>query len=183
MPASIIRRFAGYGVALFLCVSGAATGTAVEAKTQLTPNVIQEVDAGTLQELLQTFEAAERAMQTHDLEGIMALYYDDYHYHGLKKADIRQVWRQLFDHYQELESIHTFSVVRAVGDGSKLTIEMTCTGLVWGTSKDTTLRAPVDSWYEEVHYLKKEDGRWRIVGNAGESQPVLQFGVAPHPLF
>jgi hypothetical protein len=32
--------------------------------------------------------------------------------------------------------------------------------------------------------LKKENGRWRIVGNVGgESIPVLQFGVAPHPLF
>jgi hypothetical protein len=55
---------------------------------------------------------------------------------------------------------------------------------VWGTAKDTKLRAPVDSWYQEVHFLRKENGRWKIVGNAGgESQPVLQFGVAPHPLF
>ena len=60
---------------------------------------------------------------------------------------------------------------------------MTCSGVVWGTSKDTTLRAPIDSWYEEIHYLKKENGRWRIVGNVGEAQPVLQFGIAHHPLF
>ena len=63
-------------------------------------------------------------------------------------------------------------------------LPMTCTGVVWGTAKNTKLRAPVDSWYEEVHYLRKENGRWRIVGNVGgESQPALQFGVAPHPLF
>jgi ketosteroid isomerase-like protein len=114
----------------------------------------------------------------------MTLYSEDYLYHGLKKADIRKVWSQLFEHYKELESFHTFSVIRTVGSGSKLTAEITCTGVVWGTSKDTKLRAPVDSWYEEVHYLRKENGRWRIVGNAGgESQPLLQFGVAPHPLF
>ena len=78
----------------------------------------------------------------------------------------------------------TFSVVRLVGSGSKLVGGMTCSGVVWGTSKDTTLRSPVDSWYEEIHYLKKENGRWRIVGNVGgESIAVLQFGVAPHPLF
>jgi hypothetical protein len=50
--------------------------------------------------------------------------------------------------------------------------------------KETTLRSPIDSWYEEIHYLRKENGRWRIVSNmGGESVPVLQFGVAPHPLF
>ena len=158
--------------------------TFAEAKTQLMPGGIQEVDSATLEELVSTFEQAELAMQAHDLDRIMALYSDDYLYHGLKKADVRKIWKQLFDHYKELESFHTFSVVRLVGSGSKLVAEMTCAGVVWGTSKDTTLRSPVDSWYEEIHYLKKENGRWRIVGNVGgESIPVLQFGVAPHPLF
>ena len=176
-----IHWLGAFGCALLLCASG---GTLVEAKTQLTTGAIQEVDASTLKELLATFEQAEQAMQARDLDGIMALYADEYLYHGLKKADIRKIWLQLFDQYKELESFHTFSVVRAVGSGSRLTVEMTCTGVIWGTSKMTTLRAPVDSWYEEVHYLKKENGRWRIIGNVGgESQPVLQFGVAPHPLF
>jgi len=158
--------------------------TAADAKTQLLPGGIQEVDSETLKELLSTFEQAELAMQTQDLDRIMALYSDDYLYHGLKKADVRKIWKQLFDHYKELESFHTFSVVRTVGSGGKQVAEITCSGVVWGTSKDTTLRSPVDSWYEEIHHLKKENGRWRIVGNAGgESIPVLQFGVAPHPLF
>lgn len=156
----------------------------VQGRTQISTGAIQEVDQGTLKELLATFEQAEQAMQSQDLDGIMALYSDDYQYHGLKKADIRKVWNRLFEHYKELESHHTFSVIRTVGSGSKLTAEITCTGVVWGTSKDTTLRTPVDSWYEEVHYLKREQGRWRIVGHAGgESQPILQFGIAPHPLF
>jgi ketosteroid isomerase-like protein len=156
----------------------------VQAKTQLTAGAIQEVDPQTLKELLSTFELAEQAMEARDLDGIMALYSEEYHYHGLKKADIRKIWEQLFKHYKDLESFHTFSVVRTVGSGSKLVAEITCTGSVWGTSTDTTLRSPVDSWYEEVHFLKKENGRWRIVGNVGgESQPALQFGVAPHPLF
>ncbi|WP_455246133.1 YybH family protein [Petrachloros mirabilis] len=164
-----------------LLASLALTG---EAKTQLSSSAIQEVDATTLKELLAAFDQAEQAMQAQDLDGIMALYSDKYLYHGLKKADIRKIWSQLFEHYKELESIHTFSVIRTVGSGSKLTAEITCTGVVWGTSKTTTLRTPIDSWYEEVHYLKKENDRWRIVGNVGgESQPILQFGIAPHPLF
>jgi ketosteroid isomerase-like protein len=156
-----------------------------EAKTQLSSGMTQDVDPQTLKELLATFEQAEQAMQARDLDGIMALYSEDYLYHGLKKADIRKIWSQLFEQHKELESFHTFSVIRTIGgSGGKLTAEMTCTGVIWGTSKVTTLRTPVDSWYEEIHYLKKENGRWRITGNVGgESQPVLQFGIAPHPLF
>jgi len=156
-----------------------------EAKTHLTPSTIQEVDPQTLKELLSTFEQAEQAMQARDLDGIMALYSNEYLYHGLKKPDIRKIWSQLFEHYKELESVHTFSVIRTIGgSGGRLTAEITCTGVIWGTSKETTLRAPIDSWYEEIHYLRKEKGRWRITGNmGGESEPVLQFGVAPHPLF
>jgi hypothetical protein len=113
----------------------------------------------------------------------MALYSDDCFYHGLKKADIRKVWTQLFDHYKNLESFHTFSVIRTVGTGT-LMAEMTYTGVLLGTAKNTKLRSPVDSWYEEVHFLKKENGRWNITGNAGgESKPILPLGTAPHPLF
>ena len=178
------RSYVLIGV-LGLMLTGVGLGTLpAVAKTQVTPSTIQEVDPETSRDLLATFELAEHAMQARDLNGIMELYAEDYHYHGMKKADIRKVWSQLFEHYTDLESFHTFSVIRTVGSGSKLTAEMTCTGVVWGTAKNTKLRAPVDSWYEEVHYLRKENGRWRIVGNVGgESQPALQFGVAPHPLF
>ncbi len=162
-----------------------ASAVHTDAKTQLTPSTIQEADRETVKELLAAFELAEQAMKAHDLDGVMALYSEDYHYHGLKKADIKKIWSQLFDQYKELESFHTFSVVRTLGgSGGKLTAEMTCTGVIWGTSKTTTLRTPIDSWYEEVHYLKKDNGRWRITGNiGGETQPTLQFGIAPHPLF
>lgn len=155
-----------------------------EARTQLTASTIQEVDTSTLKELLNTFELAEQAMQDHDLDGIMAVYSEGYLYHGLKNEDIRKIWKQLLDAYSEFESVHTFSVIRVVGSQGKMIVEMTCTGVIWGTSKVTTLRAPIDSWYEEIHYLRREDGRWRIVGHVGgESEPALQFGVAAHPLF
>jgi hypothetical protein len=50
-------------------------------------------------------------------------------------------------------------------------------------SKTSGLRVPIDSWYEEVHFLALEGGVWRIRGNAGETPRVLPFGTAPHPLF
>jgi ketosteroid isomerase-like protein len=173
---------------IFACLVGLGIPTSVPqsafGKTQLVGGAIQEVEPQVLKEVLNIFEQAEEAMQARDIEGIMALYSDNYLYHSLTKTDIRKIWNQLFKNYKELESFHSFSVIRAVGAGSNLIVEVTCTGVLWGTSKDTMLRSPVDSWYEEVHFLKKDNGRWRIVGNlGGESQPVIPFGVAPHPLF
>jgi ketosteroid isomerase-like protein len=172
----------------FACLLGLGIPTSVPhsafGKTQLVGGAIQEVEPSVLKEVLSIFEEAEQAMQARDIEGVMALYSDNYLYHNLTKAEIRKIWSQLFKNYKELESFHSFSVIRTAGPAGKLTVEVTCTGVLWGTSKDTMLRTPVDSWYEEVHYLKKENGRWRIVGNlGGESQPVMPFGVAPHPLF
>jgi hypothetical protein len=165
-------------------ILGLSLSPALQAKTQISQATIQEVDQSTLNELLVTFEQAERAMQARDLDGILALYSEDYSYHGLKKADVRNIWRQLFEHYHDLESLHTFSMVRRIGPANKLTAEMTCTGVIWGTSKQTTLRTPIDSWHEEIHYLRKENGKWKIVGHAGgDTTPLLQFGIAPHPLF
>jgi hypothetical protein len=70
-----------------------------------------------------------------------------------------------------------------VGSGSNAIIEVTCTGSVSGLSKTSGLRVPIDSWYEEVHYLTLEGDVWRIRGNAGDTPRVLPFGTAPHPLF
>lgn len=164
--------------------STVALHSPVLAKTQITTTTLQEVDQDTVNELLATFEQAERAMRLRDLDGVMAIYSDKYAYHRLKKSDIKAIWRKLFEHYKELESIHTFSVIRKGGSAGHLVVEITCTGVIWGTSKENHLRTPVDSWFEEIHYLTKENGRWRIIGHAsGETEPPIQFGIAPHPLF
>lgn len=153
------------------------------AKTQVTTTTLQEVDHDTMNELLAAFDQAEHAMRLRNLDGIMAIYSDKYAYHRLKKSDIKTIWAKLFEHYTELESVHTFSVIRKGAPGTH-TVEITCTGVIWGTSKLSNLRTPVDSWYDEIHYLTKENGRWRIIGHAsGETEPPIQFGIAPHPLF
>jgi hypothetical protein len=76
-----------------------------------------------------------------------------------------------------------FSKIVKVGSGSNAIIEVTCTGSLSGLSKTSGLRIPIDSWYEEVHFLMLEDGAWRIRGNVGEAPWVRPFGTAPHPLF
>jgi hypothetical protein len=160
----------------------AGIGTAA-AKIVVPTRAEIEVDVATLKAVVGAFDQAEEAIKAHDLEKVMAIYSPEYNYHGLKKDDIRKIWKDLFDEYQEIASTHLFTKMAKVGSGRDAVLEVTCTGHLWARSKTTGLYVPIDSWYEEVHYLVFEDGTWRLRGNVGESPRVLPFGTAPHPLF
>jgi hypothetical protein len=159
------------------------TGTTGEAATSIPPGSIVEVDQATVNQILDVFHKAEAAIAVGSPDGVMALYATQYNYHGLKQADVRKIWSNLFEEYRDIGEVHFFSKIAKVGSGSNTIIEVTCTGSLSGISKTSGLRVPIDSWYEEVHFLTLEGGAWRIRGNAGETPRVLPFGTAPHPLF
>lgn len=160
-----------------------AIGTTGHADTLLQTGAVLEVDQATVKQIMDVFHKADAAIAEESLEGIMALHATKYNYHGLKKSDIQKIWSDLFKEYGDLGGMHFFSKIVKVGSGSNAVIEVTCTGSLSGISKTSGLRVPIDSWYQEVHYLTPEGGLWRISGNAGEAPRVLLFGTAPHPLF
>ena len=166
-----------------IATASLATGTTGQAATSISQEAFVQVDQTTVNQILDVFQQAETAIAAGDLDRIMALYATEYNYHGLKQADIRKIWRDLLEEYRDLSEAHVFSQIVTVGSGSNAIIEVTCTGNVSGLSKTSGLRVPIDSWYEEVHYLTREGGVWRIRGNAGDQPRVLSFGTAPHPLF
>ena len=159
------------------------TGTTGQATTSIPQGAVVEVDQATVNQILDVFHKADAAIAVGNLDGIMALYATQYNYHGLKQADIRKIWFDLFEEYRNLVDVHFFSKIVKVGSGSNAIIEVTCTGILSGLSKTSGLRVPIDSWHEEVHFLTLEGGVWRIRGNAGETPRVLPYGTAPRPLF
>ena len=172
----------------WLCVAMVAllslvTGTTGHAGTLLQTGAVVEVDQATVNQILSAFHKGDKAIAEENLDGVMELYATEYNYHGLNQADIRRIWSDLFKEYSNLVDSHFFSKIAKVGSGSSAIIEVTCTGILSGISKTSGLRVPIDSWYEEVHFLTLEGGVWRIRGNAGETPRVLPFGTAPHPLF
>jgi len=170
-------------VSLVLLIACAVGVGAAAAKIVVPSGSVIEVDKATVNTVVEAFEQAEQAIKAHDLEQVMAIYSSKYNYHGLKKDDIRKIWNGLFDEYEEIASTHLFTKMTKVGAGKDAVLEVTCTGHLWARSKTSGLYIPIDSWYEEIHYLVLEDGAWRLRGNLGESPRVLPFGTAPHPLF
>lgn len=153
------------------------------AKIAVPAGSVIEVDEATVKSAVAMFERAEQGMKARDLDSVMAVYSSQYNYHGLKKDEIRKIWRDLFDEYQEIASTHLLTKFNKVGSGSQAVLEVTCTGHLWARSKTSGLYVPIDSWHEEVHYLVFEEGEWRIRGNLGDSPRTLPFGTSPHPLF
>jgi hypothetical protein len=137
-----------------------------------------------MKRLLAAFDRAETAVKHKDPEALMDFYGPLYNYHGLKQADVRRIWGEVFEHYRDLSSTHLFSEIKVSGSGNSLRAEVTCTGGLYGTEIKTGKRITLDSWFREVHYLVNEDGRWRFLGNAGEVPADAPFSSAPHhPLF
>ena len=159
------------------------TVTTGQAATLLQTGAVVDVDDATVNQVLDVFHKADAAIAREDVDGIMALYATQYNYYGLKQADVRKIWVDMFKEYRDFGGAHFFSKIAQVGAGANAIIEVTCTGNLSGISKVSGLRIPIDSWYEEVHYLTREGGAWRIRGNAGDRPRTLPFGTAPHPLF
>lgn len=177
------RRARATVIALVIIASSFSSLDRAGAKIVVPEGSVIEVDAPIVKSVVAMFERAEQAVKSHDLDTVMTLYSSQYNYHGLKKDAIRNIWKELFDEYQEIATTHILTKFNKVGSGSQTMLEVTCTGHLWARSKTSGLYVPIDSWYEEVHYLVFEEGEWRIRGNLGDVPRTLPFGTSPHPLF
>ncbi len=104
------------------------------AEVRLLPGAAADLDQATTSSVLKTFQQAEEALRARSVDGVMALYAEHYDYHGLHKQDMRKVWVDLLDQFQDLADVHHFSRMSKIGSGSKTIIEVTCTGSLSGLS-------------------------------------------------
>jgi ketosteroid isomerase-like protein len=158
--------------------------TPVAAAVEFAPGVGADADQPVIKELVAAFNEAEAAVKKADLDALMKFYATTYNYHGLRRSDVRRVWEEVFLHYRDISSSHVFTelkLVQAEGAGKAY---VTCTGGLQGTEIQTGKPITIDSWVREVHYLVKEEGAWRFLGNAGGASPSAPPASAPHhPLF
>ena len=179
-----------------LLVAWEVFASPVAAVVQVLPNATLTVDGRVLSDqeavaddptvrtIRAAFERAEAAVQSQNLDGLMTFYGKAFNYHGLRQPDVRRIWTEVFEHYRDLSSTHLFSDVKLTHDGTLVRVEITCTGGLYGTERKSGKAVTLDSWFREVHYLVKEDGAWRFVGNAGDAPTAAPFASVPHhPLF
>jgi len=158
--------------------------TPVAAAVEFAPGVGADADQPVIKELVAAFNEAEAAVKQADLDALMKFYATTYNYHGLKRSDVRRVWGEVFLHYRDISSSHVFTELKLVRADGVRKAHVTCTGGLHGTEQQTGKPITIDSWVREVHYLVKEGGMWRFLGNAGRAADHVPAGSAPHhPLF
>ncbi|TKB67648.1 MAG: hypothetical protein E8D47_03600 [Nitrospira sp.] len=158
--------------------------TPVAAAVEFAPGVGADADQQVIRELVVAFNEAEAAVKKVDLDALMKFYATTYNYHGLKRSDVRRVWEEVFLHYRDISSSHVFTELRLVQADGIRKAYVTCTGGLQGVEKQTGKPITIDSWAREIHYLVKEEGRWRFLGNTGGLSLSAPAASAPHhPLF
>jgi len=158
--------------------------TPVAAAVEFAPGVGADANQPVIKELEAAFSEAEAAVKKADLDALMKFYATTYNYHGLKRSDVRRVWEEVFLHYRDISSSHVFTELKLVQADGIRKAYLTCTGGLYGTEKQTGKSITIDSWVREVHYLVKEEGAWRFLGNAGGASLSAPPASAPHhPLF
>jgi hypothetical protein len=158
--------------------------TPIAAVVEFGPGVGADADQPVMRELVAAFNEAETAVNKADLESLMKFYAAAYSYHGLKRPDVRRVWEEVFLHYRDISSSHVFTELKLVNADGVRKAYVTCTGGLQGVEKQTGKPITIDGWAGEVHYLVKEQGAWRFLGNAGGASPSASPASAPHhPLF
>ena len=157
----------------------------VAAAVEFAPGVGADADQPVIKELVAAFNEAEASVKKADLDALMKFYATTYNYHGLQRSDVRRVWEEVFLHYRDISSSHVFTELKLVQADGVGKAYVTCTGGLHGTEKQTGKPITIDSWAREVHYLVKEEGAWRFLGNArGVSPSNSPASAAPHhPLF
>jgi len=179
------RELAALSLTIGMLLSaGFSSPPPVAAAVEVASSTLAEKDRQVMKELVAAFDRAEAAVQHADLEALMRFYAPAYNYHGLKRSDVRRVWDEVFSHYRAISSKHVFTELKLEKMGTVQKASVTCTGGLYGTERETEKPITIDSWVNEVHFLMKENGEWKFLGNAGGRSESAPVGSAPHhPLF
>ena len=154
-----------------------------EHSMHLDSSAIQKVGKANYELLIKYFRDAERAIESENLEDLMALYSERYTNRGQDRKFAEGVWRKIFDDFDGVSTRHSMQLLTYDETTGRPVVVLECSGLLQGTPKAGGRPVTIDTWDEQWHVLVDEGG-WRLYGNSGESRQ--RFGAGDrqtHPLF
>lgn len=149
------------------------------AEIQIPKSAKVTADRATMNELETFYADIELALAAEDINKLMSFYAEDYQHRGITKTQLRFMWLEIFDTYEELYSIHSFNRILVDGDDAILG----CSGALLGVEKPGMPYTAVDRWVETNHWIVKVDGKWKMVGGATHKGTAFKKSENTHPLF
>jgi len=146
------------------------------------PVASMQIDESEVQNIMDFFHQAERAIESENIDTLMTLYSDKYtNLRNGNKEFAEELWNKIFAGFDNISSRHAMKLIAYDETAGQAITE--CSGLLTGTPKGESRRVTIDRWDDQRHILIKE-GDWKLFGNAGES--ARRYGLEEgklHPLF
>ena len=169
-------------VSLFMGVAiGAEHQFSDKYSMEIDPAAKQQLGEKTFNEVTRFFHEAEKAIETKDLEAIMALYSDNYRDGDHDKKSAEQTWRRIFSTFDTMAMLHKMKLENMSAD--KNMVVFRCNGLLLGAPSPDKALVTIDNWNNQDHILVKEAGKWKLIGTYGLDRKRLWFDKPMHPLF
>ncbi len=157
-------------LATFILTSGNFFSAEAKSRIQLPPSEQIDADKKTVRELEKFYDGIEDALAKKDLDKLMSYYSDDYSHNYVSKEQLKNLWNDTFNRFDNLYSSHIFSSINAWnGEAS-----VKCTGVLIGQPMDSETPEIVDNWTATNHYLTKKSGTWQIMGGASRWHTVQE---------
>jgi len=165
--------------------TGIASGTEHQLSDKYSmhvdPAAKQQLGEQTYNEVMAFFQSAENAVETKDLESLMALYSDNYSDGEHDKKSARQIWERIFSRFEKMAMHHNMKLGKASSDKNMIVFQ--CSGLLLGLPDPKERLITIDNWTNQDHVLVKEAGKWKLIGTYGPERKRLWFDKPMHPLF
>lgn len=145
------------------------------------PAAKQQLGEQTFNEVTMFFHTAEKAIETKNMEVLMAQYSDNYRDGDIDKKSVEQAWRRIFSKVDTVKTLHNMKLVNISADRNMIVLQ--CSGLLVGVPSPEKGPVTIDNWNKQDHILVKEDGKWNLIGTYGLEQKRLWFDKPMHPIF
>ena len=132
-------------------------------------------------EIKQFFTDAEAAIETENLDGLMALYSDRYLNGDHVKGSAKKIWIRIFARFNNMATTHNMRFIATTPESGVMIIR--CSGLLVGIPEGGDVRITIDNWTGSDHVLSNEGGKWKLVGTSGKERKRFWFDKPMHPLF
>lgn len=164
---------------LFATIFLAVPFKAALAEIQIPASAKVIADVASVNKLKTFYTEIEKALAAEDIDKLMSFYAENYLHRGITKRQLRFMWLEIFNDYDELYSIHAFN--RILVDGGDAILG--CTGALMGIDKPGNPYSAVDRWVDTNHWITMVDGKWKMVGGATHKGATFKKSGDTHPLF
>lgn len=144
------------------------------------PAAQQQLGEQTFNEVAMFFQTTQKAIETKNMEALMAHYSDSYHDGDLDKKSVEQAWQRIFAKVDSVAALNNMKLVSVSADGNMIVLQSS--GLLVGVPGDAKWPVTIDSWNKQDHLLVKEAGEWKLIGIYGPERKRLWFDKPMHTL-